>query len=47
MTSEPEYNRWLHRYCADVANELETRWQTCWATDDVALMVGNPGDDWF
>jgi leucyl-tRNA synthetase len=35
-----------HRYCAQVANELEVRWQNKWA-DDGLNIVGNPGDDGF
>ena len=35
-----------HKYCATVANELETRWQSAWAKDNV-YTVGNPGDDNF
>ncbi|MAI67602.1 MAG: leucine--tRNA ligase [Phycisphaerae bacterium] len=35
-----------HRYCAEVANELESRWQAKWAADDLNS-VGNPGDEGF
>ena len=35
-----------HKYCATVANELETRWQSAWAKDSVHT-VGNPGDSNF
>jgi len=35
-----------HRYCAQVANELEARWQTKWA-DDGLNVIGNPGDNGF
>ncbi len=45
MTSEPD-NTILHNYCAKTANELETRWQSRWAKDDV-YAVGNPGDAGF
>jgi leucyl-tRNA synthetase len=45
MTSKPETTM-AHRYCAEVANELETRWQKKWAKDEINL-VGNPGDEGF
>ena len=45
MTSKPETTM-AHRYCADVANELETRWQSAWAKDRINS-VGNPGDEGF
>ena len=45
MTSKPE-TLMAHRYCADVANDLETRWQSSWAKDRVNS-VGNPGDEGF
>ena len=35
-----------HKYCAEVANELETRWQSNWAQDNLNT-IGNPGDDGF
>lgn len=35
-----------HRYCAQVANELEVRWQTKWE-DDGLNVTGNPGDEGF
>ena len=42
MTSKPETTM-AHRYCAEVANELETRWQSAWEKDSVNI-IGNPGD---
>ena len=45
MTSKPETTI-AHRYCAEVANELETRWQALWAQDGVNS-IGNPGDEGF
>ena len=45
MTSKPETTM-AHRYCAEVANELETRWQKKWA-EDAINSVGNPGDEGF
>ena len=35
-----------YKYCAEVANELETRWQSNWAQDNLNT-IGNPGDDGF
>lgn len=35
-----------YKYCAEVANELETRWQSNWAKDNL-YTIGNPGDDGF
>jgi len=45
MTSKSETTT-AHRYCAEVANELETRWQRKWAQDSINS-VGNPGDGGF
>jgi len=36
----------VHRYGAQVANELETRWQSVWEQDAIYNM-GNPGDALF
>ncbi|MBC8309640.1 MAG: leucine--tRNA ligase [Phycisphaerales bacterium] len=45
MTSKPQKTV-VHRYCAEVASELETRWQGCWKNDAI-YSIGNPGDQGF
>ena len=45
MTSNTDTTK-VHRYCAEVANSLETHWQKCWADDDV-YAIGNPGEEGF
>ena len=35
-----------HRYGAEVANEIEQRWQTCWSKDHI-YEIGNPTDEGF
>jgi len=45
MTSQSETTL-VHRYCAEVANELEMRWQAAWKSDGINT-VGNPGDENF
>ncbi len=34
------------KYCAQVANEIETKWQARWSKDNVNS-IGNPGDEGF
>ena len=42
MNCKPELIE-THRYCAEVANELESRWQSAWSADNLNV-IGNPGD---
>ena len=34
------------KYCAEIANELESRWQSKWAEDGLDT-IGNPSDEGF
>jgi len=45
MTNKSETTP-THRYCAEVANKLETKWQAAWAKDKINE-IGNPGDAGF
>jgi leucyl-tRNA synthetase len=45
MNCKPELIE-TYRYCTEVANELETRWQSKWSADSLNV-IGNPGDAHF
>ncbi|MBC8421545.1 hypothetical protein H8D99_00250 [bacterium] len=42
MTKNQETSM-VQRYCSEVANELETRWQSCWENDGI-YTAPNPDD---